>query len=594
VRSFLLAWVAVSLVAVLAHFAFAPRMGLYEDDHWLIGTPMCEWTSTSDWWKTEREVFTSYFHGRPFHCGIGFTMAFFATHIGGLLGAYVMAAAVWALNAGLCLALLWNRFGAVVATVAALVFVLHPADSTHPMLHTAFFVHPSVTFLLLSGIAYSRGRRLLSVVLAGGSLLTYETCFLPALVWPILFADTDRPLWRRLLVHGLAMGAVLAAGVFARVQLGESRVAGAMTDKTAMVKKVRQLAVVGPKSALKTFVARPVWVLKTWSSGAAFSHPGPGRMTTGGVAVAAALCAFFALAVARRSVPRPESPEPAPAGPPPEPPHSSPAVDSSPAAVARLIVSGVFMVVVSYVIALTREPGEVDGRMSSVHIGSTVGWALVVSGVVAGAVTARRAGRFVTPALAAYIGLLAAFHVYVQREYVRAWVAQGEFWRDVVAECPDVRSGTVILYPLVTPPGPMVRHQEWADFMVFPHLFAVPAGWTPPEAYGVGHTTWGVPRDYDGYDWNEVERDGDKLYWRHWGSRRVWLEPGNVILFHRLPDGRFERMFGTVRMAGIDLPLKPREPGAFEFRPHILYEAMFPKGLQPETHRRVSKEPPPR
>ena len=32
-RRFLLVWAAVGAVAVLAHFAFAPRMGLYEDDH---------------------------------------------------------------------------------------------------------------------------------------------------------------------------------------------------------------------------------------------------------------------------------------------------------------------------------------------------------------------------------------------------------------------------------------------------------------------------------------------------------------------------------------------------------------------------------
>ena len=62
-RQFLLVWVAVSAAAVLAHFAFAPRMGLYEDDHWLIGVPMCEWSSLGDVWTAVRGMFAQFFQG---------------------------------------------------------------------------------------------------------------------------------------------------------------------------------------------------------------------------------------------------------------------------------------------------------------------------------------------------------------------------------------------------------------------------------------------------------------------------------------------------------------------------------------------------
>src|SRR6266545_2468538 len=112
-RQFLLVWLAVALVATLAHFAFASQMGLYEDDHWLVGVPMCEWQSVGEVWATVKTVFVTFVQGRPLHLGFGFSMAYAATHVGGLTGAYVLAGLIWALNAGLCLALLWRRFGPI-------------------------------------------------------------------------------------------------------------------------------------------------------------------------------------------------------------------------------------------------------------------------------------------------------------------------------------------------------------------------------------------------------------------------------------------------------------------------------------------------
>jgi hypothetical protein len=255
-----------------------------------------------------------------------------------------------------------------------------------------------------------------------------------------------------------------------------------------------------------------------------------------------------------------------------------------------LLLCGALMVVLSYVAALTRAPQIVDGRLSSVHIGSTLGWAVFFGGVAAGAARVLgRASPALLPVLACYFTLLSAFHVYVQREYVRAWAAQGEFWGDVVAECPDVGPGTVIICPLVQPTSALVRHQEWADYKVFPHLFAVPRDWSaPPRVYAVGYRG-GLRPDYVGYDWNEIERDGDRLYLKHWNGDRVRLEPGNVILLKQTPGGRYERVTGTVRMAGVDLALKERGGPEFAFPPNELYPVMFPKGARAETRARVSK-----
>jgi hypothetical protein len=98
-----------------------------------------------------------------------------------------------------------------------------------------------------------------------------------------------------------------------------------------------------------------------------------------------------------------------------------------------------------------------------------------------------------------------------------------------------------------------------------------------------------VYRNYVGYDWNEVERVGDQLYWKHWDGLRAPLEPGNVILLQRMPGGRYERLTGTMRIAGMDFPLKPRGGQTFTYEPNTLYPHMFPKGLQGQSHTRVNK-----
>ena len=573
-RRFILVWVAVSAVAWLAHFSLSARMGLYEDDHWLIGAPMCEWKSVADLGHAVERVVVTYTLGRPLQLSLGFVLTYVATHTGGLTAAYALAATVWSLNVGLCLYLLWRPFGATAATAAALLFVLMPADTTQALLHGVFYVHTAVTFLLLSGVAYARGRWSMSALLAGLTLLTYEVCFLPALVWPLLFPASGRSAWRRCLTHWVVMGALLVTALSVRVAVGEDRVSGAMTDKRAMPMKVARLVTIGPRAALVTFVTRPLATVRAWRSASEFTGHGPRRRTVVGLAVVTGLFALTAVAAARRSEAADEL-----------------AGSAIPTHLARLIAAGAVMAVLGYVASVTREPNVVSGRMSSVHIGPTVGWALAFGGVVAavGRLLARiRAGWALPPLLAAYVTLLAGFHVFVQREYIRAWIAQGEFWQDVAAECPDVRSGTIILYPLVKPVSVMIHHQEWADHMIFQHLFALPADWTAaPMTIPVGHTTWGVPRDYVGYDWNEVEKEGDRLYWKHWDGVRVRLEPGNVILMKQTPDGRFVRLFGTVWMAGVELPLKPREGAAFAFVPNTLYPAMFPNGLQANTRRRA-------
>jgi hypothetical protein len=547
-RRFALAWLAVAVVGFLAHFTLLDGMGLYEDDHCLIGTVMCKPDSRGSYRELKHWAGPSY-QGRPLQYVIGAQLAFRTTRIGGLPLAFLAAAAILAANAGLFLGLVWRPLGPAWATLAALVFVLFPADTSRPMLHVAFFVHPSVTFLLLSGHAYARGRPALSVFAAGLTLVTYETCFPVAAAWPLLFdPPAGRPV-RRALVHGAALAAVLVLAVFARRYMGEWRMAEAMGDKSALAGKVFELVTAGPAAAAGTLVTRPADGLDATA------------WTPAALAAAAAGVVMLAAFAATRGG--------APAG------HPG-------GAYGRAALAGAAMVVLGYAGAVNRDPTCVAGRLSSVHIASTAGWALLVTGLAGLAARAVAPGdRWVlAPVAAAYLSLLVGFHVSVQRELVRSWDEQREFWRTVMTECPDVGPGTVILYP-IQPHTDLAISQGWCDYLIFRYLFEVPAGWSsPPMAFPVGHHLWGkVPPDLAGYDWSqEVESKDGKLYWKHWVGDRPLLEPGNVIVITRTPDGGYRRMTGTIPLGGTDFPLKPPGGPAFDFRPRRLYPAMFREG----------------
>ena len=65
---------------------------------------------------------------------------------------------------------------------------------------------------------------------------------------------------------------------------------------------------------------------------------------------------------------------------------------------------------------------------------------------------------------------------------------------------------------------------------------------------------------------------------------------GSITTVHaNTPRDALARLETMVLMAGVDLPLKPREGPAFKFEPGKLYPAMFPNGMQADSARRVSR-----
>lgn len=522
-------------------FFWSSKFGIYEDDYILIEVQMNQWR-----WPQYKlgvvEAFRQYMQGRPLHFVIGHTFAWLTTKPGGTFGAaYVAAFAVQFVNAWLLLLVARRAIGPRLAPLAAVFFAIAPADTSHQFLHTNLYGNPSITFMLLSVLAYQNGRLALSYLPAALTLLTYETFFFPLCLTPFLGAEAPRV--RRVLVHGAVMGAILLTAFAVRSKLGESRVADELADKTVAAKKAFRLATVGPVTSAKALVTKPVSTAERLSDPKFFT--GDGLKPLAGAWAIFAAGAFAALLLATgtahaESVPRSQ--------------------------LLRVGLAAVAMIVISYPISLNRDPTVLEGRMSTVHSAGNFGWALLLGALVGLAVSAlpRTGRRVLWAAVAIYLGVLAAYQVTVQRDYARCWGEQRRFWGEVNRLCPDMGDNTVIMYPYPVQPYPAVEVNSHADYLLPERMYLhnppwhVPASRQPPMAVHVGIYIAGhMPTDYVGYNWPEVKLENGELVFQHWTGRKLPLKEGNVIALY--PDGKggYRRLTGSLTIHGVELPLHP-------------------------------------
>src|SRR5205823_6465603 len=109
--------------------------------------------------------------------------------------------------------------------------------------------------------------------------------------------------------------------------------------------------------------------------------------------------------------------------------------------------AGVLMLVVGYALAFTHfPPNALVGRGTSVHLGATLGMA-VLAAAIAWLLLGLRS-KAATLVLAGYVALAVGYYVTIERDFMRSWQLQRAFWQQVVACCSDLKEGTVLLYTI--------------------------------------------------------------------------------------------------------------------------------------------------
>jgi len=398
-------------------------------------------------------------------------------------------------------------------------FCLFPTDTTKILLTHDFQLQPALTFALLSALAYAANRRWLAYPLAAGALLSYENAFLALFALPLLLRRWDRALLRELARHVFTLGGIVVVVVVLRLLAGEVRATESTGGVGAILPLLLGSLVLGPVRAVAASVYQPLRVVPTWD------------LETLVVSVLAGFVFGFCL---WRLRPRP-----------------SPWRD-----IVETGGAGLVMLVLGYGLAFTHfPPNAVVGRGTSVHLGATLGMAVLAAAVAWGLMNLRPI--LAATAVAAYLAFAVGYQVTIERDFMRSWQLQRDFWQQVAACCSDLQDGTVLIYQLPESiPTTFIFTNSWADPLVLDQTFRFPPNWqTPPRLFAITDFPARVAAGPDGLQWWVPGASWDE----HWEA----LPQGNVILL-RPADGRLERVTGEIPIAGQTLQLKdPGQPVAW-------------------------------
>ena len=502
----------LALLSWVAQFHHFHEFGLYEDDYFFIAQAMGK---DPDYLAERLKVFVTLPQGRPFGFFLPDLLSFIGDKLGGLDTIYLLGFVIVVTNSFLFYKLLRARVPVVIAGIGAAAFCVFPADTTKILLTHDFQLQPSLTFVLVASLLYLAGRKPLAYVVSAGSLLSYESGFLPFLALPLLIRRWDRQTLRELVRHALVVLAVLIAVVLVRYLAGEGRATQSVGTLSEIIPKLAGSIVLGPARSVALLLFGPLKAVSGWD------------LETIGLAVATfVITGLLVYRIGRCAA------------------SQSPWMDA-----LQVGGAGVVMLVLAYGLAFTHyPPTAVVGRGTSVHLGATVGGATIVAALAWLGLMVRV--RLASGLIATYVALIVGYYVTIQRDFIHAWQLQRTFWQEVVACCSDLQDGTVLLYESDGTAEPtFIFSNSWADPLVLALMYRFPPQWaTPPRLFSL--TAWT----------DRVQPDGDHLRW--WVPGASWDEhweefPAANVIVLRPGGGHLQRIEGSVDIAGTRFALKP-------------------------------------
>ncbi len=411
------------LAAVIwaAHFLHSAQFGVYEDDWARVPK-----TDGLDWhglWELIRTatVTPELSQGRPLHPSFVYFFSFLGFKCGGLHDAYVIAFVILVVNALLFYSFLRKAFhDEIFALLGALAFCVFPADTTQAFLTHGLGVQPAITMLLIAFHCYLADWRKTSYFFIALVLFNYETPYLVFAAAPLLHT---RARWK-LRKHCLILAAILAFAVVFRTLTGENRVThiGAMDMLLGSMN-----IVVGPLTCMAMYLYRPMEAIY--------------KMTWQNVTIVAVCGLVFLWMIIERILPIRRSQR--------SPQISESASVPTPQSDARKqLFIGIVMLVLAYPLTMTTIGISIAGRGTRVHTAAILGGSILCAWFCSFllAKVKNRSGMYITAAcIACFFALLVGFGLTVQHDYVLGWNEQREFWTDMVALCPRLGDGDVIL-----------------------------------------------------------------------------------------------------------------------------------------------------
>lgn len=528
-----LLWYAGLLLLTLASgFFFADRLSIYEDDWVVVAIPINE-----SWhWLADNLVnfWQHWPQGRPLGWSVLFGLSKIGYALGGLPGAYLVAAAMISVNALLIAALVKPAFGRNAALLAAAAFILAPADTSRLLLTNSFSLQFAIGAGLWGCWLYRRGRSVLGYLSACAALLCYENGFMIFIAAEPLRALGQRFSVKRFAVLLVSVAATLLAALTIRASLGEARAAGFVHDPTALLLASVSRTFMGAETSFSLFLQRPFGTALEEGS----------FMMIASALVLALFCAFVV--------------------------RSNTAKAPTRADCWALLVAASLPLLASYSIQLNNEVTVRAGRITGgVHYVSSLTLAFLVGALVGATEKLGLLTRLGTKgAICVYLALCFVFAQELRRDFELSAVYQRTFWSELIRLCPDATDGTVIMVTTdELPEGQYVSSHSWSveegwkALVERPfherHLYDVTRGRAP--------AVFLVPPDWAAHT---VKRDADLSYphdsYLPPGFARgfIPLVNGNVIVVRPSWSGVYRRETGPFTTAAGVLQLRPADAAA--------------------------------
>ncbi len=508
----------IAVTVFLAHFARFPEFGLYGDDYWSIAPHLNG--SVKYLWGWLVFCFTYWPTGRPLNHFLPNALSIIGSGIGGLEGIYVLAAAWLALNGGLVFLIVSRIMSDRAAIIAALVYVLFPAVSTKIWLTHASHVEGAMTFLLLGiWLWLSGGRyRTASYPTAALALLSYETAFLPFLAVPMLWAGDRRTTIRTWALHVVLCVGIVAPIAVIRLSTGDVRATEALLSPGQVAYRSATSLFLGPLTSARSFLVAPI---TGWYHLDAFAVFAAALIITGIGAVWWLGQPHGESTVERTQAIWPDW-------------LRQPAPHANGLPWWWVLIGAIIVLSGSYALTLTNyPPTQTVGPLTSTHVAA--GWPACLA-LAALSEGARQRGcwcsKLVAGLFLVWLTCVIGYHHYIQREYVRAWNLQKNFWRQVTALAPEVDLGwTVIVDGPPAEGSPVMWSNSWADYHAYRLIFTTGLD---PRGPAFGHL--GYLRGYI-----QFRLANNQIEWRptFWRGPFVPIDPTRLVL---LTDDR-----GTLR-----------------------------------------------
>jgi hypothetical protein len=564
-REHMLVIILCAVTIWAARYAQSSHFGLYEDDYNRIPH-----TLSMTFGELTRQIAVSFQglteHGKVLHAPLSYILIFIGARINGLQGVYWIGFAVCVMNAWLFYYLLRRLGSPIFALLGVLAYCVFSVDTTQALLTVALGIQPSLTFLLLAFHSYLSNRKVLSYVLAGLILLTYETPFPVFLAAPLLVSFLPRGAkqgdnlrwagWKEWLRHIVVLAGMILLVTVLRSMAGESRVSG-LNLQTILRTPLIQMAL-GLFTSLRLFIwSRPRQALSHLDSEM-------GKLVGGMFAVFLTVILVYSSQKWSKLLIKID------------PQKTTMNIKQE----AQRLLAGLVLLLLAYPLTFTISATAADGRDTRVHIAAVIGvawlvaWGAALLFNLAGTYGRKFAGILrlvIAVGLAAFFAIQVGYGILVQRDYVTSWQYQRQFWAQLLPLITDAGDGDIILVePSVVRSTPQIGVITWNTPTVLEQIYQYPSDWSlPPRVY----------RLEPGWENNLISPTGMVQLNNSTSfiSESVFTEvDSKKVIFIENQDGRLVRHTAPLLLNGVEYPVKqPGEVSEPAFAPGDLYKLML-------------------